>query len=474
MGVSTTESSAVRNRGRGSVLARLGRRIPPASRRRAVVAVSLFFVFFLAFRYALHFRLMDALLGTNATDFVNTFQTDSDGLVFRRLEQNRMTGIFSGQMGLRMDDTYAQPFGPFYASQFGLGGWLSTLPPTAFGVFGKSGAGVVLTLVAGFNALVASAAVGAVRRTLSGGAAILCVLALLQPWPVAIAHSAYWMIGLKLLPAGALIVVFAQGRGTWLRVFFAVLGVSTFTFLSGYEFATIVVASSLGVVTYYCIVSQRSLSESISRALAALGGCVGGLFAALVIHFVQLRVRLGGTAAALEAIEDTVAKRTGATNIQVDPIYLESLASNPADVLATYLSIPVVGAPVVLPVVSLFTVAALISVCTTVVILGARGGMMQPLDIRQHAVGIAWAVTLLGPVGWFLVARPHSHLHTHINPALWWLPVIPLGVALLWQPLISGLNGLRAQRVSLVALAAVMLCFGVFFAYSLMSMKTLP
>ncbi|RYU09648.1 hypothetical protein [Nocardioides iriomotensis] len=432
---------------------------------------ALFALFLLAFRWGLHFRLVDAVLGTDGTGFVSSFQLDSDGLVFRRLEQNRLTGLLSGEMALRMDPAYAQPYGPFYASQFGLGGWLLTLLPTALGLYGTAGISLMLTLVAAGNAAIATLAVVASRRVMSMGAAVLCALALLQPWPVAMAHSAYWMIGLKVLPAAALAILYARGRATRPRVFVTVAVVSTFTFLSGYEFATVVVATALGVATYICLVERRGVTASLMEIANVLGACLSGFVGAIVIHLVQLSVRLGGMTVALEAFEETVSKRTGATSLELDPAYLESLAVSPSQVLATYLGVPVIGSPLALPIVSSFSVAALIAVCIVVVVTDAPRSVHGGLDLRQHAMGIAWFVTLLGPLGWFLLARPHSYIHTHINPALWFLPVVPLGLALLWRPLRIGTISLRSHPVALVALAAVMTCIVLFYGYSLSTVK---
>ena len=123
-------------------------------------------------------------------------------------------------------------------------------------------------------------------------------------------------------------------------------------------------------------------------------------------------------------------KRTGATGIAVDDVYRQSLAAEPGQVLDIYLGMPVIGAPYWLPIAHFFTVGALLFVCGIVVLLDYQGGAgTQPSPApKSRAMGASWFVALLGPLGWFLLARPHSFIHTHINPAIWFLPTIPMGL----------------------------------------------
>lgn len=430
----------------------------------------LFAVFFIAFGWAPHLVLADWLSGSNLSAFHAGFQLDSDALVTGRLQQNSVGGIFSAGMTLGLDGAYQNPYG-FYVGQFGLGGWLLTLPSTLLGATGWFGIPLMYAIVAAGNALLATAAIGMLARTLSRGAALLAIIALVQPWPSAMAHSIYWMIGLKLLPAAGLIVLFTLNRDSRSRLVGASLVLTLCAALSGYEFITIVIASQMGVITYYAVLRRAAVSDALRLLALGLVGSIAGFVLAMCLQVLQLWLKLGSLGSAVEALGGTVSKRTGATGMEVDPVYAASLATSPSKVLETYLSMPVIGSPGALPLFRYFTVVILVAVCCVVIVVGFRGSPTSNPRIRQTAMGAAWFVALLGPLGWFLLARPHSVIHTHINYALWYIPTVPLGFALLWDPIRRGLVGMRHQPLLMIAVLGTVAATLVFFAYSLLSVR---
>lgn len=432
--------------------------------RNWVTASGVFLLFFIAFRWGWHLLVLDRALSTTAfSDFYSGFQNDSDALVIGRLEQNRIDGVLSGGISLGL--------GGSYTSQVGAGGWALTLIPSLLGLPASTGIWLMYTIIAAMNAVLATAAVWTLRRTLSLGAAVLASAAILQPWSVAMARSIYWMIGLKLLPAVGLIILFRLQKQTRWRVL-AISGVtSCLVFLSGYEFLTVVIACQLAVVSYYSVRSKWTLSQTIAYLGCVLAGVASAFAAALTLHFTQLLLRLDSAAAALQKIEDTISKRTGATGLDVDPVYAASLASSPSQVLDTYLNMPVFGAPFNLPLVRYFTVATLMALCLVIIVYAFRTRRERPQQLREQGLGLAWIVAIVGPIGWFLLARPHSFIHTHINFALWFLPTVPLGLAILWRPLRDGVVGLGRLPVAVGWILAVTAALAIFYAYSLVSMR---
>lgn len=439
-------------------------------REEWLVLFLLFAVLFIAFRWAPHLDLVDAFFGADTSVFHDGFQLDSDSLVTGRLQQNSVGGLFSAAMTLGLDGSMAGPYG-FYPGQFGLGGWLLALPSTLLGATGWFGIPLMYAMVAAGNALLATAAIAMISRAMSRGAAVLVTIALVQPWPSAMAHSIYWMIGLKLLPAAGLIVLFRINRDSPLRVLVVSLGLTLFAALSGYEFITIVIATQLSVITYYAVLRRTAVPDSLRLLAMGLVGSVAGFGLAIALHALQLSLKLGGLGSAVQAFAYTVSKRTGATGVEVDPVYAESLSSSPSSVLDTYLSMPMIGSPAALPLLRYFTVAILLAVCAAVIVVGFGRSSGEDNRIPEAAMGAAWFVALLGPLGWFLLARPHSYIHTHVNFALWYLPTIPLGLALLWAPTRRGLRGMRHQPLVVIVVVVTVVVTAVFFSYSLLSMR---
>jgi hypothetical protein len=448
-------------------------RLATLQRRDWLALCLVFLALFVSFNWAPHLVLVDWLLGSKVnvwhdsfgfSDFHNVFGSESDYLVSMRLQQNVEEGLFSSQMLLGSSSDV-------YTSQSGFGGWLLTLPSTLFRSWGWFGVPLMYALVAAGNALLATAAVGFVARALSKGAAVLVFVALLQPWPSAMAHSTYWMIGLKVLPAVALIALFTYGRDTILRVLAVSIGFTLLAALSGYEFLTVVVACQLAVLTYYAVVRNNKLREALLLLLAGFIGAVLGFAAAGLIQILQLWIRLGSASEGINSFIYNSAKRTGSTGMRVDPMFAESLSVSPKTVLDIYLGMPIIGSPAALPLIHVFTMVTFLCVCATVIIIGLGKSNTTEAQVRESAMGAAWFISLLGPLGWFLLARPHSFIHQFINFALWYIPTIPLGLAILWAPVRGGLAGLWKQPLQAAVIAGTVAAIALFYLYSLATVR---
>ena len=459
--------------GRSLVTERLRERLDSLMGTRAfrwTVTVALFLLCFAAYRWGIFLALSDGIFGSELVPELQRWQTDSGYLVSFRAEANLEDGPFSHQLSL--DENGA------YISQFGLGGWLLSLLSSAVGA-GEFGTSVMQTVVAAASAAITTWVVIGARRIFSFGAAVLVLIALLQPFPTFIAQSIYWLIPLKLLPAIVIVLLLSRRDRRPLLLGAVMAGVTVPVLLSGYEWVTMVVALPLAALTYFAVRDGWALKAFLVRVAALAAGTVVALVAALGLHFAQLSIKTGSAQLGLAELITVVVKRTGAGTAAIPEVYAESLAASPMTVLERYFSMPIFGSPdylaerghVLLP--SLYTVGVLLVVCTILIVsrFAARPAVADDALLRWQAAGVAWFVGLLGPLGWILLARPHSFIHPFINPILWYLPAIPLGLALLWGPVVEGVRSLRGRPVLIVVLVGVVVSLVVFLAYSYFSRR---
>jgi hypothetical protein len=80
-------------------------------------------------------------------------------------------------------------------------------------------------------------------------------------------------------------------------------------------------------------------------------------------------------------------------------------------------------------------------------------------------------MSLLGPLGWFCLTRPHSFIHQFINFALWYIPTIPLGLTILWAPVRDGLAGLWKQPLQVALIAGAGAALALVYLYSLVTVR---
>ena len=438
-------------------------RLKRVSRREWLLLGAIFAMFFVSFRWAPHLWLLDRAIGTELHFYYLTWDDYSASLVFGRLEQNRVGGIFSDSMSLGLDGGYTR--------QYGLAGWLLTLPSSILGQYGAFGGAFILSIVSAANAVLATAAVRAIRRTLSLGAAILVTVGIMQPWSVSIARNVYWFIGVKLLASALLILLFAWRRDSSRTVLWVSFVFTMVACLSGYEMFTLVAATQFAVVAFYSLQRRWPLQSTIRSGLAVAGGVLGGFVAALGLHLLQLYLRAGNLSR-IEELLQSVSSRTGVNDAALDRSDGGAMGVSPISVLDTYLSMPIFGVRTSLPILRNFTVGAFILMVLVVIMISFAARKQTVRAINEQAMGVAWIVSLMGALGWFLLARPHSYMHTFIVFALWFLPTIPLGLGLLWGPIRRGYDGLVVRPVAMFWIALTSIALILSFIYSLVSVRS--
>jgi len=49
-------------------------------------------------------------------------------------------------------------------------------------------------------------------------------------------------------------------------------------------------------------------------------------------------------------------------------------------------------------------------------------------ELNNAAISVTW-FSILAPLSWFVLAKGHSFIHTHLNHILWYIPFLLLGFA---------------------------------------------
>jgi hypothetical protein len=372
--------------------------------------------------------------GQQSDWFVETFQLDSDMLVRERIDTNLNFGIFHHIFFLGNQGEYE--------SQIGFGGFFLALPTSLLSklnllpqnsiyatpidpVFSGNFLGITIAyaLVAVLNGALAAYLTVRIWEKTNLLISLIVMGILLQPWSLAINGSLYWFMSLKFFPVITLILA-RRLNFSQFYTFFAAFLAFIISFASGYEFATVVVAAF--IATDYVLNPERytSYKKVISRFVFSLLLAASSLISTLTIHLLLLSMIGYSRQAAFDTLSQTVNKRTGVSSLGVQTEYLESLSIPPSWVLKTYLNMPILGAPYKLGLLSAFTVGFLVIIMFFV-------SLFRFENVNRFLSIEAWLICLTGPIGWYLLARPHSAGHTHINFAIWFFPTIPLGLAIL-------------------------------------------
>jgi hypothetical protein len=422
---------------------------------------TLFGLLFLLFNRYTHYVLstiLKHLFGGNFHWFVERWQLDSDMSVRLRLNSSLNEGLFSHFLSL---GEYGN-----YLSQVGLGGWLLTLPvyllhrigilsysdyslpAPEMGISGSIGLFLLYSFVACLNASIIYLTAKWIGKCFSTTAMMLFLFAAISPWSLAIQSSLFWLVGLKLLPGFVIGYLFSREKFNLSRIFIALFMSTLLSYLSGYEFATLIFIGPISVVLYISITKGWDSKENFRYFATTILTSLLAFFTSLILHFLQLTLILGGLSSAKSQFMQVISKRTGITKENFGELYHQSLSSDPLGVLNTYLSMPIFGAPYRFTFLSNFTVLGFICFVFIIWLMIPNMNMPNELSAQYRALGAAWLISLLGPLGWFLLARPHSFGHTHIDFVLWFLPTIPIGAIFLAVPISLILNRIKFDRIS--------------------------
>jgi hypothetical protein len=400
----------------------------------------------------------------------STFLLGDEHLVIDSMIRHRATSripapVGLGTYGLGEESDYPvlaadfraskQPAGPFYVyrSHTGAQCYLFVLLDT---LFHPNDVDPFHAL----NSLLAAAVLGALvvwaRAEFGWAVAVsLLVAMVLSRWLIVFGRNLYWMSWTWWLPMIAVSVVFNRYRhGT--RRFYTILFLSTglLVFMkcsAGYEFTpTILIAAATPALYYGLKVGRRW--KSIVGDIVGIG-CAGaaGFLAAVFLHALLLGPSLSGGFA---SIWSDARRRTYGSPSDFGPEFRQSLEVSPLVVVNEYLwkdhetnapfgivSTPATGGHVSPFVRYQSRLTSSLSRDLAAITYGrflllfAASGLAAPClwrttiwDRSLGALLAAAAFSVAAPISWFVLAKGHSWIHTHINFVLWHVPFVNLAV----------------------------------------------
>lgn len=232
----------------------------------------------------------------------------------------------------------------------------------------------------------------------------------LAPWITIMARNLYWVLWTMYLPMTiCLCALNYEDRGKLYRTY-VVNGLIFFTVLlrcsAGYEFISTILVAMTVPYFYYAISRQWAYQKLAVRLfMVGLSG-VAGFVTAILIHAWQRG--MGSLEDGLASILFDVGRRTYGEASSYPKVFSESLNASVFDVLAKYLF-------------SFSGVSLLCLVIATAIYFYTRRLVIGEIKLKALAIS-AW-IALFAPLSWFILAKGHSYIHTHINFILWHIPM---------------------------------------------------
>lgn len=251
-------------------------------------------------------------------------------------------------------------------------------------------------------------------------ALFLSIGLMFSPWLMGFSGNMYWMPWTWYVPLALTCLVMSTEHPFARRVGWKACSAYAVAIAikaaCGYEYMSTVMLASMVPVVYAGLRNAASL-QRVFIAIVKLGlsGMVG--FTAILLIHAKI---LGGTVAnGMSGIHEDMARRTYAAGAG------DAMLGNGSplmDVLRKYFGnllqpmIAGVDAP-------FYAVLAVLSVAALVLLFSA--------DRRHQALSACFFLSILAPMSWFVLAKGHSFVHYFLNPVLWDLPTVPVGLVCL-------------------------------------------
>ena len=175
------------------------------------------------------------------------------------------------------------------------------------------------------------------------------------------------------------------------------------------------------------------------------------LFIAVIVGLCVLMFQIsaveGGASGAIAYILKTLNHRMAGSPENFTGIYAESMKANTLIVIWNYFNIPAmsIGFSNVKWTVTFLHLFTLFFVCTGIFIFSYEKHLSFDSMQKGKALAIAVWYSILAPLSWLVLFKPHSYIHTFLNPIIWQMPFTILGLTLLGFVLSTFINQSRMK-----------------------------
>lgn len=383
--------------------------------------------------------------------FFNGHQRDSEALVLGRMIETNHNGYFSqgGFLGSYADPdwighqyrAYEEDFFPEstyrrYTSSAGFQGFFYGFTDSLLNAVGmESGKSKLFInkLITSFAlaSLVAFFVVFSFRQFGLFSALTVLLLLTLSQWLVVFSNNLYWMFFLIVLPFFTSLFFLNKESSEQkalsmellcFAMFIAVLIKS----LAGYEYMSTIMIAMVTPFLFFFIRDSWSFKQLVKRVFLVSIAALAGFILAILIHILQLSYFLGGLSKGLNIVWGTVIKRTHGNPDDVHEVYRASLESGTLEVISKYWNgvafdlNSIVGAFGAVRFGELIIFSLGVSIATTLLI---HHKFPAKKRLNYAILASIW-MSVLAPISWYVLAKGHSYIHTHMNHVLWYVPFL--------------------------------------------------
>ncbi len=245
---------------------------------------------------------------------------------------------------------------------------------------------------------------------------VFYIVFLLSPWICAFARNLYWVEFTWFIPMllGLILSINQKKRKIIVPLMFLAVFAKC---LCGYEYISTIMMSSIAFLIADWFTKKESRKETFKSIFLVTIACVLAFIAALTIH-ASIRGNGNIGEGLKEIYEKEVSERTYTTNYEnLDKLEVKAAQSNPKDVVQRYFK----WKTEIIRFIPGNTFLALI--ITSIVVLVVN--LIRKKEGTKKDL-VLFIYFILSTISWFILAKAHSYVHTHMNFVLWYFGFVQM------------------------------------------------
>ena len=214
-------------------------------------------------------------------------------------------------------------------------------------------------------------------------------------------------------------------------------GIIFITFLmkilfSGFDITTTVMVMTTVPFVYYGIASQWDRKAFLTRFIKIGVVISAATLTGLLILAAQIFANDGSIRSVLQYVENRFASHAAGSSALELGEHFQATDISTLEVIGKYLAMPAITRQFQNTTVQVlyWQIIVLFLLCTVTYLLIYR--LKRHSDYPRKAVALIAATwySILAPLSWFVLFKPHAIIHTHVNTMGWQMPFVLLGFAL--------------------------------------------
>lgn len=411
-------------------------------KKKLFLFVVITFLLQLSFNYNFFYAANDV--------FFKGHQKDSEALVIGKMINSKSNGIFNekalGKYSQEIQENYdyylndyipSNNISPYYSS-FGLQGYFYSAIDKIISVFGlssKNKLDIMYFLTSLAMSLTFSVFILLVKKEFGIFPAIVLMIGIIySQWLVVFAKNLYWMTFFLFLPFVYIWYTLKKEEVNisenlpkyFYGLIFLIIYIKS---LAGFEYLSTIFISLAIPFLYFYFKNNWKFKELIKRLFFLYFSAFLAFFVSVFTFLLQKYLIAGNLVKALEIFKMIILKRTYG-NPDDFSLYKESLESSIEEVILAYWNGSAFDLQSIFEKFTFITFGEIILSFTIIFliyfILDFKSMLKNKFNREQKSLLYVTIISSLAPLSWYVLAKAHSYVHTHMNHILWYLPFLLL------------------------------------------------